>query len=354
MGCPSAANDDDSAVPAPAFTEQTAQEMLDALADGLDDRPAFGCTVGLARGDGATWEGAVGRTGPDGEELDAGASFGVASISKTYTAGLVLELVDDGLLSLDDTLEQHLPGVHARGGEIQLDMLLQHTAGLPGFLSTPEAQAEPERAWTEDELFALVADLPLLHEPGTSYSYSNTHFALLARVAESAAGAPWRQLVSEHLLTPLGLTETRVPDLGAGWGDVVDTWYGGAAFPVITHPQAISAAGNFVSTAGDVARWGQARFGGGLHSDAMMALQLEGPTVGNGVRYGLGLLVLDTEEGDEVGHNGALNGFATWVGHRPERDVTLSLLCNAWGGGNPPDPSYPLPLSQELWDAVGD
>lgn len=346
-------DDDDSGGSAPAFDSDVRDALTSALEEGIGDLPAHGCTIGLARGDGATWRGMAGLDAPvaeGGELLVPLTPFGLASVSKTYTAGLVLVLVDDGTLTLADSLEQHLPGVHPRAADITVEMLLRHRSGIPGALYTPEAQASPARAWTEDELFALVADDDLLFEPGASYAYSNTNYMLLARISQAAAGTPWRLLMEERLFDPLELDGTRVPALGADWGDVTPSWYGDSAFPVITHPQAIGAAGNLVAHAEDVARWGQARFGGTLLSAELTEEQGEGEAINSVLTNGLGAIVIDADEGPEIGHNGALNGFATWLGHRPHLDTTLALLCNTWGPGNPPDLNYPLAFAQDtLW-----
>ena len=354
LGCPTSGDPDPDPTPAPAFDEALTDDLLDALEGAVDDAPAHGCVVALVRGDGATWTAASGTDGPDGAALGVDQEFGIASITKTYTAGLVLELVDDGVIALDDTLEDWMPGVHPRAADITVEMLLVQTAGLPGALGTSEAQADPSRTWTEDELFALVADDPLVHEPGADWGYSNTHYMLLARIAQAAGGAPWRQLMQERLLDPLGLAATRVPAIGEGWGDVTGYW-GDDPYPdaTRTQPESIGGAGNMISTALDVARWGQARFGGGLHSEATTELQTSiTEPLQPGIEYGLGLMVLDTAGGDDIGHNGALGGFATWVGHRPDADVTLSLLCNAWGA-NPTNIGYPLGLAQDdLWEVM--
>ncbi|MCO4771566.1 MAG: beta-lactamase family protein [Deltaproteobacteria bacterium] len=353
-GCPSP-DDDDSGTSEARFDSEITEALREALEDELPSMPAHGCTVALRHNDGSEWAAGVGLDGPEGEPLDAGAPFGVASITKTYTASMVMELVDDGLVALDESLEQHLPGVHPRGAEITVGMLLRHTAGIPGALGTTEAQADVPRAWTEDELFAFVADDPLVHGPGADYAYSNTHYMLLARIAEAATQTPWREFMEGRLLQPFGLDDTRIPALGEDWGDVTSSWIDDAPFPAAfrTHPQAIGAAGNIVSTALDVARWGKGRFATGLHSEAMKAAEREGTQIAPDIVYGLGAMVLDTDGGEEIGHNGALGGFATWVGHRTDAELTLALLCNAWGGGAQLNVGYPLGVAQEtLWEAI--
>jgi len=345
VGCPS---DDPSEppTPAPPFSSEVTSAAQEALEDALNTYPAWGCSVGLTNEHGS-WSTGGGNDSPAGDPLAAGTSFGVASVSKAFVAAMVLRVVEDTSLTLDDTLEQHAPGLHPRGGDISLEMLLNHTAGVPEFFGAAEFQAAPARAWTADELFALVADDPLVNEPGEAFGYSNTHYTLAARVAEASTGTPWRALLSEQVLTPLDLGSTRVPAVGADWGDLTSSWLGDAEVTLLVHPQAVGAAGNVVSTAQDVARFARARFGGDL-LEATQDLQFDGPALGaGGARYGLGVMVL----GDEVGHNGALNGFATWAGYREDLDVGLSLLCNTWGA-DPLDQEYPLAMAQLLWEEI--
>jgi len=299
----------------------------------------------------------VGSTHPvdlDGRALVADDLFNIASITKSFTAGLVLTLVDEGLVGLDDSFEAWVPGGHSRGAEISLRQLLKHTAGVPEHTMTQQFQANYTASWTDDELLALVASLDLLNEPGAAAAYSNSHFVMLSLVVAAATGMPWREALAERVLVPLGLEDSTAPGLGDSWGEVVPTWLGGSPFPSILHPTGPGAAGCMVSDADDVARWTQARFGGSFLSPELTAAQVEGlEPLGGPFFLGLGSLVVDsTGEALEWGHNGALNGYVGWSGHRPDIDASIALLGNAWGAGTPPDFSYPLGLHLDLWAEV--
>lgn len=357
-GCPvslPSADDDDSAPEVDPALVAALQEALEEL---LDEAPATGLTAAIEFADGAVWTGAAGSTHPAGIDggrvMVAGDLFNIASITKSFTAGLILNLVDDGLVSLDDSFETWVPAGHARGVEISLRQLLKHTAGVPEHTMTAEFQANYGGSWTDEELLALVADLDLVNEPGAAVAYSNTHFVMLSLVAEAAAGMAWRDALAERVLAPLGLGDTTAPAVGDGWGEAVPTWLGSAAFPQLVDPTGIGAAGCMVSDADDVTHWTRARFGGGFLRPELTAAQVEDlEPLGGPFFMGLGSLVLnDPNQALEQGHNGALNGYAGWTGYRPDIDAAITLLGNAWGAGTPPDYGYPLGLHLDLWAKV--
>ena len=357
-GCPitqPAADDDDSG---PEVDSGLVAALQEALEEMLDEAPATGLTAAIEFADGAVWTGAAGSTHPAG--LDVGRAmvaddlFNIASITKSFTAGLILNLVDQGLVGLDDSFETWVPGGHARGAEISVRQLLKHTAGVPEHTMTFEFQSNYGGLWTDEELLALVTNLDLVNEPGAAVAYSNSHFVMLSLVAEAAAGMPWRDALGERVLTPLGLGDTTVPAVGDSWGEVVPTWLGSAAFPQLLDPTGAGAAGCMVSDADDVAHWTRARFGGSFLSPELTAAQVEDlEPLGGSFFLGLGSLVLDDpDETLEQGHNGALNGYVGWSGYRPDIDAAITLLGNAWGAGTPPDYSYPLGLHLDLWAEV--
>ena len=357
-GCPvgSPPVDDDDAV---QEVDPALDAALQAALEGMvEESPAAGLTATIELADGAVWTGAAGSTHPDERDgsrpMIADDLFNIASITKSFTAGLVLTLVDEGLLALDDSFEAWVPGGHARGAEISLRQLLKHTAGVPEHTMTSEFQANYTASWTDEELLALVAGLDLVNEPGAAAAYSNSHFVMLSLVVSAATGVPWREALVERVLVPLGLEDTTAPGLGDDWGEVVPTWLGGSPFPSILHPTGPGAAGCMVSDGDDVARWTRARFGGDFLSPELTTSQVEDlEPLGGPFFLGLGALIVDSSENAlEWGHNGALNGYVGWSGYRPDIDASISLLGNACGAGNPPEFSYPLGLHLDLWAEV--
>jgi len=358
-GCPAAPGTDDDDTSAPEVDPKLASALQAALDEMSNDAPAPGLTAAIEFSDGATWVGASGTTHPaqddDSRPLDPADLFNIASMTKSFTAGLVLNLVDDGLLALDDSFESQVPGGHPRGADISLRQLLNHSAGVPEHTLTPGFQSNYTATWTDQELLALVADSALLNEPGEATAYSNTHYVMLSLAAEAAAaGMSWREALAERVLTPLGLADSTAPEPGAGWGDAVPTWMGESPFPIIMDPSGIGAAGCMVADADDVARWTRARFGGAFLSAQLTGEQVAEPSsLGGSFFMGLGALILDDASvALEYGHNGALNGYVGWSGYRPDIDASMSLLGNAWGAGSPPDFSYPATLHLELWAVV--
>ncbi len=352
-GAPGGPDDDDATEP-PAFDAELGQALQAALDAQLATVPAPALSMAVVAPDGAVWTGASGVRGPGLGDAEVDDRYAIASISKTVTGGLVLTQLDDDLLSLDDSLEDHLPGAHPRGGDITVRMLLQHTAGLPEVTGTPAFQAEIERAWTLTEQMELLRDEPLTHEPGADWDYSNAHYIALGLVAEAAGGAPYRELMQDHLFDPLGLDSMEVPE-DDGWGDVVRSYVGTTPVTLFVHPVATGPAGGVVADARDTARWIHARATGELLSDASTTLQTEDAhDLPGGASSGLGLFVLPSAGGPDVGHDGALNGFASWASHRPETGYSLAILGNAWGAGTPPDSSWPVAIREALWAPILD
>lgn len=137
------------------------------------------------------------------------------SITKTFTAALVLMLCDEGSLSLDDRLSRWFPRI-GQSGDIPLRRLLNHTAGLPdygGLAAYHEAvRSSPSVPWTFDRYAAETFDKGLLFAPGTGWSYSNPGYMLLKRILEQVTERSYRDLIAERIARPLGLARTFVPE----------------------------------------------------------------------------------------------------------------------------------------------
>ncbi|RIV35682.1 serine hydrolase domain-containing protein [Micromonospora radicis] len=287
--------------------------------------PAVAAAVN--RADRALWTCTVGGTGND-TTLDEQTRFRIGSVTKTFTAVLTMQCRDDGLLDLDDPLARHLDlPAH---GELTVRRLLSHTAGL---------QREPYGdVWDTldapdtDRLVAELARAERVLPPGRRYHYSNLGMALLGRLVGRLRGASWAEVLTERVLTPLGLTATTVsPGPRAAIGFLVDAYSDEARAEPPTDFGAVGPAAQLWSTAGDMARW--AAFladpaaldtAGRVLAPATLdemrwPVTVTDETVWAG-GFGLGLILVP--RGDRVlhvGHDGAMPGFLAGVyGRRGE------------------------------------
>jgi D-alanyl-D-alanine carboxypeptidase len=214
-----------------SYSRPDLQRKLDALVTG-PRRVAPGA-VAYVSGPGGTWVGTAGLANVAHDtEMTADARMRLESVSKIYTATIIHQLAAEGRLSLDDTLEQWLPGLLPYGDEVTVTQLLTHTSGIPDdnvvtarsddylaligdrrFRSellrfAKEWQANPALEFSPAIWVRIAAAVPPLFRPGTSYHYSNTGFDLLGRIAERATGTDIATLYERRLFRPLGLVRT--------------------------------------------------------------------------------------------------------------------------------------------------
>src|ERR1043166_7654516 len=137
--------------------------------------------------------------------------FRIASNTKTMTAAVIVLLAQENKLSLDDPVSKYVPGV-PDGDKITITELLNMRSGLYSYDDDPEFWAmlerDPTKVWTPDEVLAIAFKHPPYFPPGTGYHYSNTNYALLGLIAETADGKPLAQIMHDRLFGPLGLKNT--------------------------------------------------------------------------------------------------------------------------------------------------
>ena len=150
-----------------------------------------------------------------GARIKAGDHVRLASTAKAFNGAVALSLVDDGLLSIDSTIGELLPGQPPAWSPITVGQLLQHTSGIADFSADPEFRArviaDPHGSFEHAELPAFVADEPLAFPPGSAYHYSNTENILIGLIVEAVTGDSYEDQLREQVYEPLGLTETSLP-----------------------------------------------------------------------------------------------------------------------------------------------
>ncbi len=257
--------------------------------------------------------------------------FRIASISKTFTAVVIHQLAEEGLLSLDDSLETWYPGF-PNGENITIRHLLGHTSGIFDFVLDP-AVLEMGAEFTPDELIQIGAEHEPDFPPGTSWSYSSTGYTLLGRIIENATESSYLAEVRARLLDPLGLGDTflkgweEVPGVTArGYGHQLGTYYDVTDW----HTDDFAwAEGGMVSTAADLTAWFDALLFGDVLTPASLALMTTPQTVPDGTpATGLGLFVRDSSIGTMIEHSGALTGYISLVAWFPEVDLTAAIVTN--------------------------
>jgi D-alanyl-D-alanine carboxypeptidase len=293
-----------------------------------------------------TWRVAAGVADVDsGAPADAGMRHRVGSITKTFVATTILQLVGERRLTLDDPIGRRLPaGVVPRdlGRTVTVRMLLNHTSGIGDYtqtlLSTPDGVFETGRTtYTARELARIGLARPVTGAPGAAWSYSNTNYVLLGMVIEKATGHSYQREITRRVLRPLNLRDTyfegaepviRGPHMGsyAPMGD--GTYYDFSAYNMTW----AGAAGELVSTAADLNRFYRALLTGKLMRPAQLAamkttvpMDPEYPATGG---YGLGIYWVQLPCGVFWGHDGATIGHATISVHTADGRRQLTLAEN--------------------------
>ncbi|MCB9766465.1 MAG: beta-lactamase family protein [Alphaproteobacteria bacterium] len=316
-------------------------ELEAALQDTLDqerDRgEAPGATLAVYISDQGTWAGASGMGDLSAEVPTAvDDRFKVGSITKTFVATVVLQLVAEEALDLDAPLAEVLPDApHA--SEVTPRQLLNHTAGYVDYVTTLTFLGSMDQERTPEELIALIADEPLQFEPGTAHSYSNTHFALLGMAIEAVTGGDYAAQVRARALEPVGLSATFVPSDQPVEGRMAHGYLGEGYDPQdvtdALSPTGPWAAGEMVSTAEDLVLWGRALYGG----EVLTAAQLDAMTTdtalpdGSLAAYGLGCQIEDVEGLHTVGHSGSTHGYQSRLRYAETDDgrvIVMATLVN--------------------------
>jgi D-alanyl-D-alanine carboxypeptidase len=313
----------------------------------LDGIVAAGAVGALARvrDERGVWRGASGvaelnTTRP----VPVDGRFRAGSITKTFVATVILQLVDEDELRLDDPVAAWLPGV-VTDDRIRVRHLLNHTSGLYDVVRTLPMPPQPEffanrwRTWTADELIARALAHPATFEPpGEAYSYSNTGYLLLGEIIEKVTGQPYDAEIERRIIWPLGLSGTTLPGTSAripgphphgyvprdGQGNLIDY--------TRMNPSLFGAGGELISTAKDLDTFFAALLGGRLLPGHLLAEMKEPAVDGRG--YGLGLAWWETSCGIPVyGNDGDALAYQAYSFSTVDlsRQVTVALTPNHTG-----------------------
>ncbi len=291
-----------------------------------------------------TWVGTVGTAGAAGDEVITPAHHTrIGSVTKTFTGTVLLQEVEKGTMSLDDVIEQYVPGL-PNGTTATLRDLAQMTSGIPSYtLQMPfllDHYEDVDRVFTAEQLMDYVRGEAALFEPGATFDYSNTNTVALGMAIEKATGRALDVVFRDQILEPLGLTATSWPGESAELPTPYLSGQTDEGLPEGTlkdatswNPSWANAAGEMISTLDDLRVWGRALgTGEGILGEETHALRVASfednlSIEGNdpdGV-YGLGAGLID----GWIGHTGELAGYNTSVLYDPVTQTTVVVVVNS-------------------------
>lgn len=265
---------------------------------------------------------------------DGDTKFRLGSLTKQFTAVAIMLLNQQGKVDLDAPIKTWLPQAPAAWDAVTTRHLLSHTAGIPNFTAFPDYETLKTRPATMAELIARFSDRPLDFAPGARFAYSNSGYILLSAIIEAASGQTYADFVTANLFAPLGMTDSgydrhdvilprRASGYAPGATGVVNADYVDMSIP--------TGAGALYSTTHDLLKWEQGLFGGRvLNPQSMTALTTP---VRND--YAMGLLVTQADGKKLVWHNGAIEGFNTYMAYDPGDRTAVIVLGNL--NGEAPD-----------------
>ncbi len=277
------------------------------------------------------------------EPVDTAHVFQAASVTKLFTATIVMQLIEEGLLTLDDTVDEHLPPLPNIPGNTQLRYLLNHRSGLADYLQTPGAWnnwfSDPDSVWPPAQIIQNYSAPPLFPQ-NAAFSYSNTNYMLLGMIVEVVTGNPFHVELNERILLPLGLTAYFPPavpvvgDLIPGWSSWTSTGvYDTDVTPVLMDCFSSFgyAAGALVSTPEVLARFTRSVMTGQLLTPASLTTMRTCSNISfsdgaNG--YGHGTMRYSYAGRTYFGHSGDISGFTQMSVHGEEDSVTITLSIN--------------------------
>jgi D-alanyl-D-alanine carboxypeptidase len=330
--------------PPDSFPAVALQAVLDA---GIEEHDGIGVSASVLVPGEELWTGTSGIS--HGETaISPAALFCIASITKTYTAAYILQLVEEGTLSLSDSLHTWIASYPNVDSVITIRQLLDHTSGVFDYYDHPaffdSIMADPAREWTPEETMIFV--LGPSHSPGSDWDYSNTNYILLGMVIEEATGSTVAEGLRNRFLTPLGLQETfmsveedLVGTVAHGWYDIDEDGILDDVIESIPMTAFMSmewTAGAMFSSARDLTRWTEALFSGEVVGQELLdemltfhSLSIPGHLY-NGYGLGIGSFVI---AGDQAyGHGGESPGYRSLMVYVPGSGVSITVLINEFNG----------------------
>ncbi|MGI9125831.1 MAG: serine hydrolase domain-containing protein [Mycobacterium sp.] len=322
----------DPVAPVSSLAPVTAAKLDDAIGRAMTTAVIPGAMVGVWSPDGDYVKAFGVADTATGSPMKADFYSRIGSVTKTFTATAVLQLVDEGKVGLDDPIARYVDGV-PDGRAITVRQLAGMRSGLVDYTETDgfdaAVAANPQHDFTPTELLGWAFAQPAEFAPGQKFKYSNTNYILLGLLVEKVSGKSFADFLTDHILAPLDLVHTSFPSEAQfpephaqGYTEPID----GDGPPIDASDWSASftwAAGAIISTLEDMRIWVPAVATGRLLSPELQEQRLRTDPAAD-VGYGLGLFTV----AGWIGHNGSVPGYQTVAVYLPARQITLVVMIN--------------------------
>lgn len=259
--------------------------------------------------------------------------FRLASVTKPFTATLVMMLVEQGTLDLEAEIQEYLPEYPRKAQPIRIKHLLQHTSGTPNFTNLATWEQHVREDLDGAQMTAFFQDLPLEFPPGERFAYSNSGYFLLGRILERVSGKSYAALIESAFAEPL-----QRPSLQLDPGARLVPWrisgYKHGDADLLIHPEAASmthpfAAGALLAQAEDVAVWFNALLAGRFIPAERLGQMWQPQALNQGQgKHGMGWLLGTVAEQKLVWHSGGIDGFTSDISYVPAHKLLVVTLHN--------------------------
>ncbi|MBS1492853.1 MAG: beta-lactamase family protein [Bacteroidetes bacterium] len=282
-------------------------------------------------------------------------TYRIGSVTKTFTISVLLQLVDEGKVSLDDNISRFFPDI-PNGENITVKMLANMRSGLYNYSESQQFDDtltnRPSKVWSDDELIQLALKYPPYFPPDSNFHYSNTNTILIGKIIEKVTGNKWQDEIKKRIFEPLELKNTwtangrdMIGDYSHGYMQMDST---SSKLTDVTSYYDVSwasAAGDIISDINDIKIYLRALGTGKFYSEKMREARKEWAITHGNLKYGLGMFSVS----GFLGHNGGIPGFTNFSGYNPESDCSIIVVYNT----QRPGADMPDELAKRLLQVAG-
>lgn len=314
---------------------ETHEDSIIKIAQKYEKAHAFNGVLLVAEDGKVKYEGAFGVADRNWSiPHETNSRFMIASITKSHTAILVMQLVEEGLIALDDVISDHLSEFPAPYKDtITIHHLLSHRSGIPHYTQIPGwFTGEFLGEINDNEFLKIIGALPLNFVSGTEYRYSNSNYFILGKIIEKVTGKSYNDIIHQQIFTPLGMTSsgnmmngTIIPKLSKSYTqDEKGTWVESG----FVNMDRFVATGSLYSTAQDLFKLDQA-----LYSEQLVSDESKAKLFNEDAAYGWSVFnekfCNNTKEKDVISYNGGIEGSVSFIMRLPQERKTVIILSNS-------------------------